>query len=158
MLGILGISGSGKTMTLLCIAGLLPPDSGFIQLNNRVLFDSWEKKWTLQPKDRNLPIVFHNYALFPHFSAGDNIAYGIRHQPKKEVDRRVQLLIENMGLNSLRNRYPHELSAGQQQTVAVARALAPEPEILLLDKPFSRAGFPDQGTTGNANPGFAAIL
>ena len=136
VLGILGPSGSGKTMTLLCIAGLLPPDRGFIQLNDRVLFDS-SKKMNLQPKDRNVGFVFQNYALFPHLSAGDNIAYGIHHQPKKEVDRRVQLLIENMGLNGLRNRYPRELSAGQQQRVAVARALAPEPEILLLDEPFS---------------------
>ena len=105
-------------------------------MNDRVLFDS-SKKLNLQPKDRNVGFVFQNYALFPHLSAGNNIAYGIRHQPKKEVDRRVQLLIENMGLNGLQNRYPSELSAGQQQRVAVARALAPEPEILLLDEPFS---------------------
>jgi molybdate transport system ATP-binding protein len=136
VLGILGPSGSGKTMTLLCIAGLIHPDSGFIQLNDRVLFDS-SKKLNLQPKDRNVGFVFQNYALFPHLSAGNNIAYGIRHQPKKEVDRRVQLLIENMGLSGLQNRYPSELSAGQQQRVAVARALAPEPDILLLDEPFS---------------------
>jgi molybdate transport system ATP-binding protein len=136
VLGILGPSGSGKTMTLLCIAGLLSPDSGFIQLKGRVLFDS-SKKLNLQPKDRNVGFVFQNYALFPHLSAGKNIAYGIRHQPKDEVNRRVQLLIENMGLNGLQNRYPRELSAGQQQRVAVARALAPEPDILLLDEPFS---------------------
>jgi molybdate transport system ATP-binding protein len=136
VLGILGPSGSGKTMTLLCIAGLLPPDRGLIELNDRVLFDS-SKKLNLQPKDRNVGFVFQNYALFPFLSAGNNIAYGIRHQPQKEVKHRVQLLIENMGLNGLQNRYPHELSAGQQQRVAVARALAPEPEILLLDEPFS---------------------
>ena len=136
VLGILGPSGSGKTMTLLCIAGLIHPDSGFIQLNDRVLFDS-SKKINLQPKDRNVGFVFQNYALFPHLSADKNIAYGIRHQPKDEVNRRVQLLIENMGLSGLQNRYPGELSAGQQQRVAVARALAPEPDILLLDEPFS---------------------
>jgi molybdate transport system ATP-binding protein len=123
-------------MTLLCIAGLVQPDSGFIQLNDRVLFDS-SKKLNLQPKDRNVGFVFQNYALFPHLSAGNNIAYGIRRQPRDEVNRRVQLLIENMGLNGLQNRYPSELSAGQQQRVAVARALAPEPDILLLDEPFS---------------------
>jgi molybdate transport system ATP-binding protein len=136
VLGILGPSGSGKTMTLLCIAGLIHPDSGFIQLNDRVLFDS-SKKLNLQPKDRNVGFVFQNYALFPHLSAGNNIAYGIRRQPRDEVNRRVQLLIENMGLSGLQNRYPSELSAGQQQRVAVARALAPEPDILLLDEPFS---------------------
>ena len=136
VMGILGPSGSGKTMTLLCIAGLIHPDSGFILLNDRVLFDS-SKKLNIRPKDRNVGFVFQNYALFPHLSAGKNIAYGIRQQPQKEVKRRVQLLIENMGLNGLQNRYPRELSAGQQQRVAVARALAPEPEILLLDEPFS---------------------
>ena len=136
VLGILGPSGSGKTMTLLCIAGLLRPDSGFIQLNDRVLFDS-TKRVNLHSKVRNVGFVFQNYALFPHLSAGNNIAYGIRHQPKDEVNRRVQLLIENMCLSGLQNRYPSELSAGQQQRVAVARALAPEPDILLLDEPFS---------------------
>ena len=136
VLGILGPSGSGKTMTLLCIAGLLHPDSGFIQLNDRVLFDS-TKKLNLPPKDRNVGFVFQNYALFPHLSAGKNIAYGIRNRSREEVNHRVKVLIENMGLEGLQNRYPQQLSAGQQQRVAVARALAPEPDILLLDEPFS---------------------
>jgi molybdate transport system ATP-binding protein len=136
VLGILGPSGSGKTMTLLCIAGLLRPDSGFIQLNDRVLFDS-TKNLNMPPKDRNVGFVFQNYALFPHLSAGKNIAYGIRNRSREEVNRRVQVLIENMGLEGLQNRYPQQLSAGQQQRVAVARALAPEPDILLLDEPFS---------------------
>ena len=108
VLGILGPSGSGKTMTLLCIAGLIHPDSGFIRLNDRVLFDS-SKKLNLQPKDRNVGFVFQNYALFPFLSASKNIAYGIRQQPQKEVKRRVQLLIENMGLNGLQNRYPQAI-------------------------------------------------
>jgi molybdate transport system ATP-binding protein len=136
VLGILGPSGSGKTMTLLCIAGLLPPDNGLIQLNDRVLFDS-SKKVNLPPKVRNVGFVFQNYALFPHLSAGKNIAYGIRNRSREEVNHRVQILIKNMELDGLQNRYPRELSAGQQQRVAVARALAPEPEILLLDEPFS---------------------
>ncbi len=136
VLGILGPSGSGKTMTLLCIAGLIHPDNGFIQLNDRVLFDS-SKKVNLLPKVRNVGFVFQNYALFPHLSAGKNIAYGIRNRSREEVNHRVQILIKNMELDGLQNRYPSELSAGQQQRVAVARALAPEPEILLLDEPFS---------------------
>ena len=136
VLGILGPSGSGKTMTLLSIAGLVHPDSGFIQLNDRVLFDS-SKKLNLPPKDRNVGFVFQNYALFPFLSAGKNIAYGIRNHSREEVNRRVRILIENMGLDGLQNRYPHQLSAGQQQRVAIARALAPEPEILLMDEPFS---------------------
>ena len=136
VLGILGPSGSGKTMTLLCIAGLLQPDYGLIKLNDRVLFDS-SGKVNLPPKARNIGFVFQNYALFPHLTAGNNIAYGIRHQSRDEVNHRVQVLIKNMELDGLQNRYPQQLSAGQQQRVAVARALAPEPEILLLDEPFS---------------------
>ena len=136
VLGILGPSGSGKTMTLNCIAGLLRPDRGFIQLNERVLFDA-SQKVNLPSRDRNIGFVFQNYALFPHLTASENIAYGIRHQSRAEMNHRVQTLIENMGLDGLQNRYPQQLSAGQQQRVAVARALAPEPEILLLDEPFS---------------------
>ena len=136
VLGILGPSGSGKTMTLNCIAGLLRPDNGFIQLNNRVLFDT-SQKLNLPSRNRNMGFVFQNYALFPHLTASENIAYGIRHQSRAEVGHRVQTLINNMGLEGLQNRYPQQLSAGQQQRVAVARALAPEPEILLLDEPFS---------------------
>ena len=135
-LGILGPSGSGKTMTLLCIAGLIRPDSGFIQLNDRVLLDS-SHKVNLPSKARNVGLVFQNYALFPHLTAGENIAYGIRNRSREEVNHRVQVLIKNMDLDGLQNRYPQQLSAGQQQRVAVARALAPEPEILLLDEPFS---------------------
>jgi molybdate transport system ATP-binding protein len=136
ILGILGPSGSGKTMTLNCIAGLLRPDSGFIQLNDRVLFDT-SQKVNLPPRDRNAGLVFQNYALFPHLTASENIAYGIRHHSRSEMNHRVQTLIEKMGLEGLQNRYPQQLSAGQQQRVAVARALAPEPEILLFDEPFS---------------------
>jgi molybdate transport system ATP-binding protein len=136
VLGILGPSGSGKTMTLHCIAGLLRPDSGFIKLNDRVLFDGAQKV-NLPPKSRNVGLVFQNYALFPHLTAGENIAYGIHHQSRQEMNHRVQVLIEKMGLEGLQNRYPQQLSAGQQQRVAVARALAPEPDILLLDEPFS---------------------
>jgi molybdate transport system ATP-binding protein len=135
-LGILGPSGSGKTMTLLCIAGLIRPDSGFIQLNDRVLLDS-SHKINLPSKARNVGLVFQNFALFPHLSARENIAYGIQNRSRQEVNQRVQVLIEKMGLDGLQQRYPHQLSAGQQQRVALARALAPEPEILLLDEPFS---------------------
>jgi molybdate transport system ATP-binding protein len=136
VLGILGPSGSGKTMTLNCIAGLVCPNRGFIQLNDRVLFDT-SQKVNLPPRDRNVGLVFQNYALFPHLTASENIAYGIRHHSRSEVNHRVQTLNEKMGLDGLQNRYPQQLSAGQQQRVAVARALAPEPEILLLDEPFS---------------------
>ena len=105
VLGILGPSGSGKTMTLNCIAGLLHPDSGFIKLNDRVLFDS-SQKINLPSRDRNVGMVFQNYALFPHLSAGANIAYGIRNLSREAVNHRVQVLIENMGLEGLQNRFP----------------------------------------------------
>ena len=104
-LGILGPSGSGKTMTLLCIAGLIRPDSGFIQLNDRVLLDS-SHKVNLPSKARNVGLVFQNYALFPHLTAGENIAYGIRNRSRQEVSQRVQVLIEKMGLDGLQQRYP----------------------------------------------------
>ncbi len=136
VLGILGPSGSGKTMTLQCIAGLVRPDEGSIRLNDRVLFDS-SKRVNLPPQVRNVGLVFQNYSLFPHLSTTENIAYGIRNRPRPEAYERVRLLVEKMRLTGLENRHPRQLSAGQQQRVAVARALAPEPEVLLLDEPFS---------------------
>lgn len=136
VLGILGPSGSGKTMTLQCIAGLVRPDRGAIRLNGRVLFDS-SRRVNLAPQVRRVGLVFQNYGLFPHLSARDNIAYGIRHRTRSETEQRVRLLLEKMRLTGLENRRPRQLSAGQQQRVAVARALAPEPDVLLLDEPFS---------------------
>jgi len=136
ILGILGPSGSGKTMTLKCIAGLIQPDEGLIKLNNRVLFDS-SKSLNLSPQVRKVGLVLQNYGLFPHLTASKNIAYGIRNSTRSEINDRVSVLIEKMGLNGLEHRYPRQLSAGQQQRVAIARALAPGPEVLLMDEPFS---------------------
>jgi molybdate transport system ATP-binding protein len=136
ILAILGPSGSGKTMTLQCIAGLLKPDEGNIELNGKVLFDS-KKNINLPPQKRNIGFVFQNYALFPHLAVADNIAYGIRHLPSQDIKLRVTQLLEKMHIQALANRYPRQISSGQQQRVALARALAPEPEVLLLDEPFS---------------------
>ncbi len=136
VLGILGPSGSGKTMTLQCIAGLVRPDQGSIKLNGRVLFDS-SKRVNLPARVRNVGLVYQNYSLFPHLSAAENIAYGIHNRPRSEADERVRLLVRKMRLSGLEDRRPRQLSAGQQQRVAMARALAPEPEVLLLDEPFS---------------------
>ena len=136
ILSILGPSGSGKTMTLLCIAGLLRPDQGIIKLNGRTLFNS-EDGLFLPPQQRKIGLVFQNYALFPHLTVAENIAYGIHSHPKNDVNRRVAELLETIHIPGLRNRYPGELSSGQQQRVALARAIAPEPEALLLDEPFS---------------------
>jgi molybdate transport system ATP-binding protein len=136
ILAILGPSGSGKTMTLHCIAGIITPDEGYIKLNDRVLFDS-SAGINLPPQVRRTGFVFQNYALFHHLTVEQNIAYGIRHLPAQDRKERVAQLIEKMHIKRLGHRYPGQLSAGQQQRVAVARALAPEPEVLLLDEPFS---------------------
>jgi len=136
ILAILGPSGSGKTMTLHCIAGLTQPDEGYIKLNEKVLYDS-ATKIHLSPQMRKVGFVFQNYALFPHLTVQENIAYGIAQRAKSEIEDRVAQLLEKMNVRELGQRYPRQLSGGQQQRVALARALAPEPEILLLDEPFS---------------------
>lgn len=141
ILSILGPSGSGKTMTLLCIAGLIKPDEGYISLNGRVLFDS-AHNICLPAQIRKIGFVFQNYALFPHLTVEENIAYGIRHLPKQVVKDRVTQLLGTIHITGLGHRYPGELSSGQQQRVALARAMAPEPEVLLLDEPFSALDTP----------------
>lgn len=136
LMTILGPSGAGKTMTLQCIAGLTRPDEGCIELGGRVLFDS-AQGINLPPQKRRVGFVFQNYALFPHMTINENIAYSIRHLPKLEMLDKVSRLLGMMNISALSGRYPRQLSAGQQQRVAIARALAPDPEILLLDEPFS---------------------
>jgi molybdate transport system ATP-binding protein len=126
ILAILGPSGSGKTMTLQCIAGLLKPDEGYIKLNDKVLLDS-DKGTNLPAQMRKVGFVFQNYALFPHLTVNQNIGYGIRHLPAQEINNRVTELLDKMNIQKLGHRYPKQLSAGQQQRVAVARALATEP-------------------------------
>jgi len=133
---ILGPSGSGKTMTLQCIAGLVQPEEGFVNLNGRVLLDTTQKI-NLPARMRKVGFVFQNYALFPHLTVSQNIAYGIHHLSAQQISARIEELLEKMNILRLGDRFPRQLSAGQQQRVAVARALAPEPEVLLLDEPFS---------------------
>lgn len=135
-LGLLGASGSGKSMTLRCIAGLENPDQGQIILNNRILFDS-SARICLPSHQRRIGVVFQNYALFPHLTVAENITFGLRRIPISQRSQRQQFWIQKMHLQGLENRYPGQLSGGQQQRVALARALAPEPEALLLDEPFS---------------------
>ncbi|BAU06002.1 sulfate/molybdate ABC transporter ATP-binding protein [Fischerella sp. NIES-3754] len=136
VLGILGGSGSGKSMTLRCIAGLETPKRGRIVVNGRVLFDS-SKRINLPIRLRRVGIVFQNYALFPHLTVAQNITYGLQDLSVAERQRRLQEQITKLQLAGLENRYPQQLSGGQQQRVALARALAVEPEVLLLDEPFS---------------------
>jgi molybdate transport system ATP-binding protein len=136
VLTILGPSGSGKTMTLACIAGLIRPDEGYVNLNGEVLLDT-KQKINLPARQRKVGFVFQNFALFPHLTVSQNISYGIRQLPPQEMSDRVNELLDKMNIQRLGDRFPRQLSAGQQQRVAVARALAPEPEVLLLDEPFS---------------------
>ena len=134
VLGILGESGSGKSMTLRCIAGIVKPDSGRIILNGKTLFDS-EKGINLPPRSRNVGMMFQNYALFPHMTVEQNIAAGIREKQKREAQ--IAKMLRLLHLEGLETRRPCQLSGGQQQRVALARMMAAEPEILLLDEPFS---------------------
>lgn len=136
ILSLVGPSGSGKSMTLQCISGLLKPDTGHICLNNRVLFDS-AAKINIPPQKRRIGYLFQNYTLFPHMTVYENVAFGISHLEQKEIKQRVNDLLAKMRLSGFERRYPAQLSGGQQQRVALARALAPEPELLLLDEPFS---------------------
>ena len=136
ILSIMGPSGSGKTMTLQCIAGLVRPDEGYIRLNDKVLFDS-TAGINMAARARRVGFVFQNYALFPHLTARENIAYGIHALPGAQRDQRVSMLLGRMNIRELGNRYPRQLSSGEQQRVALARALITQPEVLLLDEPFS---------------------
>ncbi|MBQ1556866.1 MAG: ABC transporter ATP-binding protein, partial [Pseudomonas sp.] len=129
---LLGPSGCGKTTTLRAIAGFEPVLEGEIELAGEVISRAG---FTLAPEKRHIGMVFQDYALFPHLSVAENVAFGIRKQPNAE--RATQELLELVKLGNLAKRYPHELSGGQQQRVALARALAPEPKLLLLDEPFS---------------------
>jgi molybdate transport system permease protein len=135
-LGLLGASGSGKSMTLRCIAGLEKPDRGLISINGQTWFHA-RKKINLPSCQRQVGFVFQNYALFPHLTVRQNIAFGLQKLQPQERQQRVNAKIEQMQLQDLENRYPSQLSGGQQQRVALARALVIEPEILLLDEPFS---------------------
>lgn len=133
-LAILGPSGAGKSMTLRCIAGLERPDEGFIRLNERVLFDS-ASGINLSARQRGIGLLFQNYALFPYLTVAENIAFGVTQGSEREA--RVRKQIANVHLDGFEHRLPRELSGGEQQRTALARALAPEPEALLLDEPLS---------------------
>jgi ABC-type sulfate/molybdate transport systems ATPase subunit len=135
-LGILGASGSGKSMTLRCIAGVETADRGRIVLNGRVLFDS-DRGINLPSRDRRVGLLFQTYALFPHLTVAENVGFGLQHLPRQERSQRVGHWLAAMQLQGLGDRYPSQLSGGQQQRVALARALAPDPEVLLLDEPLS---------------------
>ncbi len=132
LIGFLGPSGGGKTTILRIIAGLENPDSGDIYVDGKRIND-------VEPSKRGIGFVFQNYALFRYMTVFDNIAFGLKIQkkPKNEIKERVTELIKLTGLEGLEKRYPGQLSGGQRQRVAFARALAPNPQLLLLDEPFA---------------------
>jgi len=129
-----GASGSGKTLTLDAIAGFVAPDSGRILLDDRILFDG-EARVNLPPRERSCGYVFQNYALFPHMTLRQNLAFAAHRLPRLERHRRIAESLERFGLTELAGRYPRELSGGQKQRCSIARALIAQPRILLLDEP-----------------------
>ncbi len=136
ILGLMGASGSGKSMTLKCIAGIETPDQGRIVLNDRVLFDS-EKKINVPIQKRNVGYMFQSYALFPNMNVYENISVGLRARKVKDVDIVAQKVMKQFQISELASRYSKQLSGGQRQRVALARLMAYEPDVLLLDEPFS---------------------
>ena len=131
---LIGPSGCGKTSLLRAIAGLEDLNAGQIELSDRVVS---RQGFTEAPEKRRMGMVFQDYALFPHLTVAENIAFGIQDLPKSDQTKRIQEVLGLVGLEEVKQRYPHELSGGQQQRVALARALAPKPDLLLLDEPFS---------------------
>ena len=131
---LVGESGSGKTTFLRMLAGFELPDSGVIRFGEEIWSDGTR---FLPPEKRRIGMLFQDYALFPHLTVAQNIAFGLHHLPKAERPAIVKRVLEQVRLPELSERYPHQISGGQRQRIALARALAPEPRILLLDEPFS---------------------
>ena len=134
-IGILGASGSGKSMTLRSIAGIEDVDSGRIQVNGRILYDS-ASNTNLKPQKRNVGYMFQNYALFPTMTVMQNVMAGLRGSREENMTRAGEMLAR-FGMQGFEKRLPGELSGGQQQRVALARIMVTEPELILLDEPFS---------------------
>ncbi len=134
-IGILGASGCGKSMTLKSLAGIERPDEGRIVVNGKVMFDS-ARKIQLRPQVRKVGYLFQNYALFPTMTVEQNIAVGIQGK-RTGVQEKVMLMLKRFHLEGLEKRLPDQLSGGQQQRVALARIMVYEPEVILLDEPFS---------------------
>jgi iron(III) transport system ATP-binding protein len=134
IVSILGRSGSGKSTLLNLIAGFESADEGAIEINGVVMC---AKGKFVDPSERSIGFVFQNYALFPHLSIAENIAFGITHLSKKERQEKVEKLLSLINLERYGSKYPDTLSGGEQQRVALARVLATEPSVILLDEPFS---------------------
>ena len=133
ILALLGPSGCGKSMTLKCIAGIEQPDEGFISLSGRVLYDS-SKRINLPPQKRRVGYMFQNYALFPNMTVRKNVLAGMGKRPDPSL---ADPLLENFRISDLADRLPQELSEGQKQRTAMARIMAQQPDVILMDEPFS---------------------
>ena len=131
---LLGPSGCGKTTLLRCIAGFEEIADGEIRLRRELVSRAGQ---CVPPEKRRIGMVFQDYALFPHLTVEQNVAFGLGRKPAEDAHLRVRQLLATVGLHGQGDKYPHELSGGQQQRVALARALAPRPELILLDEPFS---------------------
>ncbi len=134
ILGLLGPSGCGKTTLLRIIAGFEQPQTGTIEIAEKLVYSP---ELCTPAEQRDIGIVFQDYALFPHLTVAGNVAFGLKKQPKQVVEQRVSEVLALVQLQGLEKRYPYELSGGQQQRVALARALAPQPQLMLLDEPLS---------------------
>lgn len=135
ILCLLGPSGCGKTTALKTIAGLSNPQQGQIDLFGNTVYSN--DQINMPPNQRSIGFIFQDYALFPHMTVGQNIAYGLPFLNSQDKHQRIKESLELVELPGIEHRYPHELSGGQQQRIAVARALAPKPKLLLMDEPFS---------------------
>ena len=133
---LFGPSGSGKTTTLRAIAGIIGPDEGRITVGDRVFFDS-RTGARLSIQERRVGYVFQDYALFPHLTAEQNVSYGIKEQTERRRRERARELLTLIKLDHIGQRYPSKMSGGEQQRIALARALASDPSVVLLDEPLS---------------------
>jgi len=134
MVALLGPSGCGKTTLLRVVAGLERPSAGTVEVGGRVLVD---RHLFVEPEKRGVGLMFQDYALFPHLSVLENVAFGLDRLPASEGRQRAEALLAGVGLKDRASAYPHMLSGGEQQRIALARALAPRPSLLLMDEPFS---------------------
>ncbi len=141
LLVVFGASGAGKSLTLQSIAGLIRPDVGRIAVNGFVYFDS-AAGFHLPIHKRRVGYVFQDYALFPHMTVFENVAYGVPRQQRGGAAKRITETLKTMRLHALRDLYPHQISGGQRQRVAIARAMISDPLVLLLDEPFAALDYP----------------
>jgi len=136
MVVLFGPSGAGKSLVLNMLSGIIKPDEGFVRIEDREVFNS-AAGINVPIRYRRTGYLFQDYAVFPHMTVFENIAYGINRLPRSKIKAKVEELLELMRLSGLENRFPIELSGGQKQRVALARTLATEPRVLFLDEPFS---------------------